>query len=379
MIFLGQASNYSTGRAVRHLFAHGKQRDAEVLCQRLAVKYQSTPERVRLYHTGRSALAAGIQAVVPLGKPVIIPGLTCIAVVRAVRAAGCEPVFIDIDRESLQYDWEKLESVLAKLFSTGDVIDKNNKVCYNGGIVAQNTLGLPLEMTKLESLAKKYHLAIIEDLAHSAGRFYPDGREAGTIGAVTALSFGKGKAIDTIEGGAVVVHDAHAEMPAEPVRRPKWQDRWRDRWYPLLGLMMRAGYHIGLGKIITGGFLKLGWIARSGDAELDTAVALTNWQAKLVTAQLEQLGTGPLREHMFVRDRERLLDSLRQKGYHLDEIWYDAPVGPARCMAEANFPSADCPTTVRVAEEIINLPTWYTEERLSPARDLIQEWQDERR
>lgn len=379
MIFLGQASNYSAGQALRHLFAHGNKRDAESLRQRLAEKYQSTQESVRLYHTGRSALAAGIQAVVPLERPVIIPGLTCIAVVRAVRAAGCEPVFVDIDQKTLQYDWSKLEEVLRKLFpeESTDIIDKNDDVCYNGSIVAQNTLGLPLEMTKLESLAKKYHLAIIEDLAHSAGRFYPDGREAGTVGAVTVISFGKGKAIDTIEGGAVIVRDTDAEMPAEPSRRPKWQDRWRDRWYPVLGMMIRAGYHIGLGKIFTGGCLKLGWIARSGDAELDVDVELMPWQAKLALKQLANLSKGPLREHYFVSKRAQLLDDLRKQGYYLDEIWYDTPVGPARCMQEANFPSEDCPTTVKVAQEIINLPTWYPEAKLQPVRKLIEEWQHE--
>lgn len=371
MIFIGQASNYK-GRVLRHLFAHGKPQDSIDLKVALAKRYQveksadCEPEaRVELYHTGRSALAAAIIAVAPKGSQVIIPGLTCIAVFRAVRAAGCEPVFVDIDPETLQYDWQTL--------------DKTLKVCYNvSTIVAQNTLGLPLDMTKLEKIAQKYHLEIVEDLAHCAGRFYADGREIGSVGAATALSFGKGKAIDTISGGALVLRSAKFTMPSPPVFRAKRSARWRERWYPALGTIMRAGAHVGLGKVLTAIFLKLDWIERSADAELNLSVKLSDWQAKLALRQLEALpGTakralGPLREHYFVKQRAKLLAECDARGFCLNEIWYDTPVSPARYAKEVDFPSQDCPNTVKVAKTIINLPTWYPEEKLAPVRELVR-------
>ena len=77
MIFLGQASNYSFGRALRQIFVHGKQSDVEALKSGLAKRYQvekrlddglvlEDSASVELYHTGRSALAAAIQAVATL-------------------------------------------------------------------------------------------------------------------------------------------------------------------------------------------------------------------------------------------------------------------------------------------------------------------------
>lgn len=371
MIFLGQASNYRSSRVLRHLFAHGTAKDSQKLKLALAERYHvevsadyELEERVELYHTGRSALCAAIMAVAPKGSQVIIPGLTCIAVVRAVRAAGCEPVFVDIDPETLQYDWVAL--------------DKKLKVCYNvSTIVAQNTLGLPLDMTKLEAVSKKHGLVIVEDLAHSAGRFYADGREIGSVGAATALSFGKGKAIDTISGGALVLRSVKFTMPSPPRFRAKRSARWRERWYPALGAIMRAGYHVKLGKVFTAIFLKLGWIERSADAELDLGARLSDWQAKLALAQLDQLPRNakqakPLREHYLVRQREAVLAKCKAAGYYLDEIWYDTPVSPARYQKEAAFPSQDCPGTVRVAQSIINLPTWYPEAKLAPVRELIR-------
>ncbi len=415
MIFLGLASNYKFSAALRHLFAHGSIDDSEALRWNLADYCQAPAAQVELYQTGRSALAAGLKALLPPGSPVLIPGLTCIAVVRAVKAAGLEPVYIDIDPETLQYDWQALEKTLADLAEiqknpqtaglssktkkttpkipvtnaqntyfdqktpessaeTAKFIDKNKHVCYNGGIVVQNTLGLPLDMSKLAPLAEKYHFALIEDLAHSAGRVYPDGRPVGSVGAMAAFSFGKGKAIDTIEGGALVLRESGLSAPVSPERPPRLSDRLRDRWYPFFGWLIRAGYHVGLGKIFTGVLLKIHWIARSANAPLDLNVRLTHWQAKLALPQLQTLTTTPLREHDFVADRSALLAALRRQGYHLEEIWYDTPVAPARYMAEADFPAARCPRTQQISETIINYPTWYPEKKLAPVREFVREW-----
>lgn len=359
MIFLGQASNYSFGQMLGHLFAHGNAEDSDQLRRALAKRYDAPVEQVFLYHTGRSALAAALMATTPKGSKVLVPGLTCIAVVRAISAAGCTPVFADIDPETLQYDFK--------------TIDKRAEVCYNGGIVVQNTLGLPLDMTKVEKLAKKYHLKIIEDLAHSAGRYYPDGREVGTLGAAAALSFGKGKAIDTIAGGALVVRDQKAKLPEGPTRPAKAGDRWRERWYPFFGWLARGFYHVGLGRYFLAMLLKLHFIERSADAELNLDTKLTDWQAKLALQQLQKLPQTPLREHQLVPEREKLLAKLEKSGYYLREIWYDTPVSPARYAEEANFPEKACPHTVQVAAQIINLPTWYSEEELAPVRRMIAE------
>ncbi len=374
MVFLGQASNYSAGQVWRQLFAWGTQRDFTALKSRLADRYGVEQSSVTLFHTGRSALTAAIKAVAPQGKVrVIIPGLTCIAVVRAVRAAGCEPVFVDITPETLEYDYAKLEKALQP-------IDKNDKVCYNGSIILiQNTLGIPWQVQKIEKLAQKYQAKIVEDLAHSAGRFYADGREIGSVGDAAALSFGKGKAIDTISGGAAIIrHNADFTTtltPPQPTQKPKFSDRCRDRWYPLFGALARVLWKSGVGQVLIGGLVKIDFVQRSADAELDLSRRLTYWQAKLALRQLNQLPNRPLRDFRLVRDRTEVLSKLQQEGYYLQEIWYDTPVSPARYAAEADFPTAECPQTVRIAEQIINLPTWYPAEKLARAYEIIKPYE----
>lgn len=426
MIFLGQASNYRGRRIWRHLFAHGSAADSRRLRQTLARRYgAATLADVQLYHTGRSALAAAIQSLVPAGSPVIVPGLTCIAVIRAIKAAGCTPVYVDIDPATLQYNLAALARTLKQLStsrpSTPDAspsptaaadassrptpvkplqLDKSDKVCYTGIVMAQNTLGRSLAMGKIQPLADAAHFAIVEDLAHCAGRFYPDGREIGTVGAAAVLSFGKGKSIDTIEGGAAILRrtafsvaqphvtsksptsatKSATSTPAEPLQplvkpatQPRRSDQLRDRWYPVFGWLARGLYHLGLGRFFLGALHRLHWLARSADAVLDPDQVLPDWQAKLALAQLSTLPATPLREHYFVQDRPAVLQSLARAGYQLTEIWYDTPVSPARYAKEAAFPTQACPQTVWVAAHIVNLPTWYPETKLSPARALIQQ------
>ena len=401
MIFLGQASNYRGRRIWRHLFAHGSAADSRRLRQALARRYGATTlADVQLYHTGRSALAAAIQSLVPAGAPVIVPGLTCIAVIRAIKAAGCTPVYVDIDPATLQYDLAALARTLKQLSTSGKTpkLDKSNKVCYTGVVMAQNTLGRSLAMGKIQPLADAAHFAIVEDLAHSAGRFYPDGREIGTVGAAAALSFGKGKSIDTIEGGAAILrrtafpvaqphatskssatkHSTSASAAplqplAQPTTQPRRSDQLRDRWYPVFGWLARGLYHLGLGRFFLGALHRLHWLARSADAVLDPDQVLPDWQAKLALAQLSTLPATPLREHYFVQNRPAVLQSLARAGYQLTEIWYDTPVSPARYAAEAAFPTKACPQTAWAAAHIVNLPTWYPEDKLVSARALIQQ------
>lgn len=400
MNFLGQASQYPFGRTLRHLFAWGTKNDSLRLRQALADRYGASINHVALYHSGRSALAEAIKSIAP-GSVVIVPGLTCIAVIRAVRAAGCTPLYVDIDPETLQYDYADLEQKLSSSFvknkegaiatasqesselklspskigrgdSPKNPIDKTSHLCYNGSIVVQNTLGLPLDMRKIEQIAAKYNLAIIEDLAHCAGRFYPDGREVGTVGVATALSFGKGKAVDTVCGGAVVIRTPElAQKLAQPIRRPRLATRLRDRWYPVFAGFARVFWPLGIGKPLLAALVRMRWIERSGDTELNHETRLTHWQAKLALRQLPNLPDTPLREYKLVRDREAVLTKLELAGYLWTDIWYDTPVAPARYAEEADFPTADCPRAVEVAAHIINLPTWFRPERLTKARDII--------
>lgn len=370
MIFLGLAANYSVGGVFRHLFATGSPQDAEALRQYLADKY-STPDlqleanRVALYHNGRSALSVAVRNLVPRGSEVIVNGFTCQAVVQAVKEAKCKPVYADINAETLHFDASTLRACLRRHPEAR-------------ALIVQNTLGHPVEIQEIEALARARKLIIIEDLAHGVSQHYPDGREVGTVGAATALSFGKGKAVDAISGGALIMRQGE-KLPSQPIENPRLSDRLRDRFYPLFGLMTRGLYHVaGLGKYFMSFLVKTHQVQRSADAEVDPQVRLSHWQAKLVLTQLQMLDVlpavaqAPLRQFYLVEDREEVLDKLERAQCYVRELWYETPIAPKRYYARQKFPEAECPVAVQVAAQIVNLPTYYDEERLKPSLAIIQ-------
>ena len=366
MYFLGQASNYKFRDVLRHTFSFGTRSNLNELRAYLAAHYGTTKDRVALYHTGRTALAIALEKLVEEGSEVIVTSLTCYAVYEAVSEVGCTPVFADIDPETLHFGVKELKLALAR---HPDV----------SAVIVQNNLGHPCDIKGIEKICRQYGLVLIEDLAHSAGMHYLDGREAGTVGNATVLSFGKGKAIDTISGGAVVFVGKDAPTVGQPERRPRLSDRLRDRWYPFFGLLIRGFYHLGsLGRLFTSLLLKIHFIERSADADLDPGDRLTYWQAKLALKQMKKFprsGKKPIRDFYFVRNRAEVLRKLGSAGFIFDDIWYSCPVAPERYYKRMNFPEDECEKAVWAAEHLVNVPTWYPKKALRPALNLIERFE----
>ena len=361
--FLGLSSQYSLGDVFRHTLAIGDEYQLPELRAFLAAHYGSTFDHVAIYANGRTALNVAIRGVVPRGSKIVVTSLTCYAVIQAVKAAGCVPIFADVDKETLHFGAKELENALK-----GETGVK--------AIIVQNNLGIPVDIEAIEKVARAHKLAIIEDLAHCAGVKYPDGREVGTVGRAIALSFGKGKSIDTVSGGAVVFTDPLDPPAKQPTTAPKHSDNFRARFYPLFSLIIRRLYYIHpkVGKGFTAFLLKTKQIKRSADGAVDPKIRLTYWQCKLALRQLRSMphrGRRPLRDFYLVKDREEVLAGLEKKGYYFNDIWYDMPVAPKRYFKKADFHPDQCPVATTLAEQIINLPTWYDPAELRSAKRLI--------
>lgn len=366
MYFLGKAANFSGKEARRHTFAIGSKKDSEALEEYLALRYEAAKTNVALTANGRSALAIALKTLLPKNSKVLINGFTCHAVLEAVIAAKCVPIYADIDLQNLHYDSKILENNIKKY--------KDLKA-----IIIQNTLGIPVDIKPIEKTAKKNNLVIIEDLAHCIGAHYNDGREVGTVGDAAALSFGKGKAIDTISGGAVVIRKKESVLKNKPEKRQKLSDTLRARWYPFFGAFSRALNHIHLDKINTALLLKIHFIERSADAKLNIEKRMPHWQAKLALSKLEtrKNATKPLRDFFLVKNRDKVLAELKATGFDFTEFWYEVPISPARYYKKVHFPEKECPNAVKVAEHIVNIPDYYKKSELKPAIKIIKENLDE--
>lgn len=370
MKFIAHASQFGLKKTLRQLFTFGFQKDSEKLKSYIAERYQVKAENVALYGSGRTALSEAIKHFTKPGDKVAITALTCFAVVEAVRSAGCEPVYLDVNLENLHFDAKALEKVCAK----------NPEI---KAVIVQNNLAYPCDITNIESVAKKYNLALIEDLAHCVGMDYPDGREAGMVGDAVIMSFGKSKSLDLISGGLLFLRktDKRKKSFTIPTNLPSFADRFRTRLYPLFGAITRALFHLQLGRLnfgrlYTAFLLKTHQIQKSADAKLDSSIRLTHWQAKLALRDLKKLQhRTPLRRFYFVENRAELLKKLTTAGFIMDDIWYSSSVSPERYYAQANFDEKACPKAVFAANHLINLPNWLNIFELAEARHLINQYE----
>ena len=228
-IFNSLGSNYSLVSALKHLFTRGECKDYMKLEGYLDGRYDGS---AYLFYKGREALRQALLATgLKKGSEVAINGFTCFVVDEAVTEAGFKSVYLDIDENQLHFTAETLRTA----------VKKNPKIKV---VIIQNTLGYPCDIVGIEDVCKKSKLILIEDLAHSFGLIYPDGREAGTVGDMTMLSFGRDKVIDAVSGGALVikgkVNSKWRANLAEGRHQPKLKDRLLDRIYPLLTWKVRT-------------------------------------------------------------------------------------------------------------------------------------------
>lgn len=154
---------------------------------------------------GTAALHVALMvAGVGQNDEVIVPTLTFVAPVNAVRYVGAWPVFIDSEPDYWQMDTAKLESFLENECSreNGSLINKTTGRTVKA-ILPVHILGHPCDMDPIVYLARRHGLSIIEDATESLGARYK-GTMVGRHGDVSCLSFNGNKLITTGGGGMIV-------------------------------------------------------------------------------------------------------------------------------------------------------------------------------
>lgn len=366
MKFQALGSNYGGRDVVKQFFTIGTSTHSQRLSRRLEQRYGG---HAFLFAKGRYALAEAVRMVQETDHDVVaINALTCSVVVDAVSAHS-KQLYLDVDPATAHFDAGRFEQAL----------DQNQHIA---AVVVQNTYGRMCDIATIESIAKRRGVFIIEDLAHCMGQTYPDGREAGTVGDMVMLSFGRDKLIDVCSGGALIVRNPRLFIAVRPPKDgPSIVDQLRDRIYPALTWLVRSTYDITIGKVVLVGMYRFKFATRSSDGNARSDVRLPHWQARRVLDQLrdypaalaarqtlmkryEQLlgnglvsSGGVIRAALPVENRDETLQQLRELGYELSDTWYDTPIGPARKYARIDYPAAYCPHAVELSKRIINLPT----------------------
>lgn len=188
--FLSEDDYTSVNEAMRSTFVSGDgpacREFEKMLSEFLGVKH------VLFVNSATSALELAFRVKnFPAGAEVIVPNFTYTSTAIAALYNNLKVVLADVYPDNGSIDVTKLESYITP---------------HTVAIAPVDYAGIPAEMDKIISIAKKYNLYVVHDTAQSIGSIYK-GRMTGSQGHVSTFSFHGTKNLTTGEGGAVVTND----------------------------------------------------------------------------------------------------------------------------------------------------------------------------
>ncbi|WP_338815494.1 DegT/DnrJ/EryC1/StrS family aminotransferase (plasmid) [Bernardetia sp. Wsw4-3y2] len=141
-------------------------------------------------NNGTIALQIAIKALDLKGEIITTP-FSYVATTSSIVWEGCEPIFVDIEKNTLCIDADLIENAITEKTT---------------GILATHVYGIPCDVEKIEKIAQKHNLKVIYDAAHCFGVKYK-GQSLLNYGDISTLSFHATKLFHTGEGGGIVANN----------------------------------------------------------------------------------------------------------------------------------------------------------------------------
>ena len=166
---------------------------AEYNCRKFAVSFNS----------GTSGLWANLLSLGITSGEVIVPSFSYPATANVVVAAGCRPVFADIEPDTFGLDADEVRKKITKRTRAIMPINFAGNICR--------------DINKIKEISDKNNILLIEDNAHSFGARL-GGKMAGNFGNSSVISLAFNKIISTGEGGMVFTDDLAAAEKLKLIR-----------------------------------------------------------------------------------------------------------------------------------------------------------------
>ncbi len=168
----------------------------------------SQTERAVAVVNGTAALQVALRlAGVKHGDEVLTQALTFVATANAIAYNNAQPVFLDVDLDTMGLSPKAVESFLNEY---GELREDG---CYNkktGNRISiclpMHTFGFPVHLNELMEVCKKWNIPVVEDAAESIGSTY-QGKPTGSFGQFGIYSFNGNKIVTAGGGGAIVTND----------------------------------------------------------------------------------------------------------------------------------------------------------------------------
>jgi len=173
--------------------------------------------------SGTSALEmAALLCDLRQGDEVIVPSFTFSSTVNAFMLRGARPVFCDVEPGTMNIDADLIEGLITPKTKAIFPIDY---------------AGVPCDMDKINDIAARYNLLVVDDAAQAVGSKYK-GKPCGTLTPLACYSFHETKNYIMGEGGALVLNDSSYRLRAEIIR-----EKGTNRSQVLAGVVDKYTWH----------------------------------------------------------------------------------------------------------------------------------------
>ena len=281
-------------------------------------------------NSGTSALHVALLALgLEAGGEVIVPSFTFAATANAVRLAGLEPVFADIEPATFCLDPDAVAAAVT---------------ARTVAIMPVHLYGHPADMPALVSIARRHGLALIEDAAQAHGATR-DGVPAGAWGDAAAFSFYPTKNMTTGEGGMVVFADPGHARTARLLRSQGMERAYENE---IVGMNLRM---TDMAAAI--GLVQLRRLEGFSERRQLNAAALTAVVPDHVVPPVVADGARHVFHQYTVRctDREAALAHLQANDIEA-RVYYPTPVHRLPAFMTDDV----LPETERACREVLSLP-----------------------
>ncbi|OHD13755.1 MAG: hypothetical protein A2086_13490 [Spirochaetes bacterium GWD1_27_9] len=288
---------------------------------------------------GTSALFLALSALgIKSGDEIITTTHTFIATAEAICHVGAKPVFVDIDPKTYNIDISQIEKAITE---------------KTKAIIPVHIYGNPVDMIKINEIAKKYNLFVIEDAAQAHLAEF-DGQKVGTFGNAATFSFFPGKNLGAYgDAGAVVSNSTDV---IDVVR--KLLDHGRSQKY----LHELVGYNERMDGIQAGILLvKMKYIEEWTKKRIENA-KIYNDLLKDNPAIIIPFSEDKARHvyHLYViqvNNRQAVMDYLKNKGI-TTSIHYPVPLHLQQAFSKFGYKKGDFPVAEEVSQKILSLPMY---------------------
>lgn len=294
--------------------------------------------------SGSDALLLALMALdIQQGDEVIVPSFTFFATASAVSRLGAIPVFVDIDPLTYNMSPEAVEA---------------NVTSRTKALIPVHLFGQCAAMDKLNAIAQKHNLPVIEDAAQAIGAAYL-GKPAGAWGDIGCLSFYPTKNLGGMgDGGMMVCHDADMAAKLRLLASHGMQPRYHHK---LVGINSRL-------DTIQAAVLnvKIAHLQEYSDARQKNANRYAElFQAEGLTRWIELPHHAPEALHVWnqygIRVPDGLRDAMRKHLSEMNignEVYYPVPLHMQECFRDLGYFDGCLPHTEAAAREILHLPIY---------------------